>query len=305
VLAGCGGERLSTTGLYADIGAGVVANGVRAFRPAYELWADGATKRRWLWLPPGTRIDSANMDGWKFPVGTKVWKEFTRDGVRVETRLLQKNGPRRSDWTLAAYAWNREQTDAFAVPDGVKNALGTPHDVPEKKVCRECHDGAVDVLIGVSAVQLDHALGDLTLATLVAENLLSVPPVAPFTVPGDDVERAALGYLHANCGHCHNDHASGAAGLHFQLDLPVAKLGAVEDTPAYKSAVGAPTRAPMPLPGTAASQIVVPGDPEASLLYIRMLRRAPDEGQMPTVASKVVDAVGSDEIASWIRALKP
>src|SRR5262245_14990157 len=89
--------RLSETGLFADITREIWAPGVMAYAPRFQLWSDGADKRRWLWLPPDTRIDTSNMDSWAFPVGTKFWKEFTRDGVRVETRLIEKLGPG-DDW---------------------------------------------------------------------------------------------------------------------------------------------------------------------------------------------------------------
>jgi hypothetical protein len=299
------GDHLSATGLYADTATGKLADGVQAFRPQYELWSDGATKRRWLWLPPGARIDTSDMDGWRFPVGTKVWKEFVRDGVRVETRMLRKDGPRRTDWKMVAYVWNREQTEALAAPDGQPDALGTPHDVPSSKMCKECHGGVADAVIGVSAIQLDHDLGDLNLSKLATDNLLTMAPATSYPVPGNDLERATLGYLHANCGHCHNDRAAGPAGVLFRLDLTVGGLGSVQQTPAYRTAIGTSTRVKMPLAGTTATKVVVPGDPDASLLYIRMLRRGPSTGQMPTVASELVDRAGSDTVAAWIRALAP
>ena len=42
-------ERLSQTGLAGE--------GVRAFEPRFALWSDGAAKRRWIRLPPGTAIN--------------------------------------------------------------------------------------------------------------------------------------------------------------------------------------------------------------------------------------------------------
>src|SRR5262245_30688341 len=83
-------EHLSETGLFADVARESLAPDIIAYAPRFQLWSDGADKRRWLWLPPGARIDTSDMDSWVFPVGTKFWKEFTRDGVRVETRLLEK-----------------------------------------------------------------------------------------------------------------------------------------------------------------------------------------------------------------------
>ena len=80
--------RLSETGLYDGERPIALARGVRAYVPAHELWSDGAQKLRWIRLPAGTRIDSADMDSWDFPVGTRLWKEFSRDGRPIETRLL-------------------------------------------------------------------------------------------------------------------------------------------------------------------------------------------------------------------------
>src|SRR5882672_4468441 len=95
--------KLSATGLFADLPSESLVEGVVAYRPQFELWSDGASKRRWIYLPPGTRIDSSDMDAWQFPEGTKFWKEFTRDGVRVETRLLHKVGPQAGDWVGVSY----------------------------------------------------------------------------------------------------------------------------------------------------------------------------------------------------------
>ena len=38
-----------------------------AFAPQYPLWTDGAAKRRWISLPPGTAIDASDPENWVFP----------------------------------------------------------------------------------------------------------------------------------------------------------------------------------------------------------------------------------------------
>src|SRR5688572_32754644 len=38
------------------------------------------------------------------------------------------------------------------------------------------------------------------------QGILSDPPIGDFPAPGDETTSAALGYIHANCGHCHNEH---------------------------------------------------------------------------------------------------
>ncbi len=90
-----GGRRLlSQMGLYSDIPAQELAQGVIPFEPAHVLWADGADKRRFLKLPPGTQIDTSDMDHWQFPVGTKVFKEFALNGQRLETRMIERAAKR-------------------------------------------------------------------------------------------------------------------------------------------------------------------------------------------------------------------
>ena len=77
-------ERLSETGLYADAAAKQLAPDVVSFTSQYPLWSDGAAKRRWIRIPPGSAIDAADPNAWIFPVGTRVWKEFSF-ARRVET----------------------------------------------------------------------------------------------------------------------------------------------------------------------------------------------------------------------------
>ena len=84
---------LSATGLYVDGSTDELAPGVHPYEPRYVLWSDGADKQRYLFIPEGSQIDTADMDEWRFPVGTKVWKEFSRDGKRLETRLFWKTEP--------------------------------------------------------------------------------------------------------------------------------------------------------------------------------------------------------------------
>ena len=170
--------RLSETGLYTDVGADTLAPGVMPYRPAFELWSDGASKRRWIALPPGTRIDTSDMDSWQFPVGTKLWKELARDGIRIETRLLQRTGPRQGDWATMAYLWNDTNTEATAVPDGIEDARGTSHDIPAANECNGCHGGRPSRVLGFSAIQLsgDELPGMLALDELVKRDLLTAPP---------------------------------------------------------------------------------------------------------------------------------
>jgi hypothetical protein len=291
-------RQLSETGLYADLAAGTLASGVRAFAPRYELWSDGASKRRWVFLPPGERIDTRDMDFWQFPQGTRLWKEFIRDGVRVETRLLQKVGPGEGDWAAMAYVWNAEQTAALGTPAGATDANGTPHDVPSASQCMGCHGGTRSRVLGFSAIQLAHEApaGVLDLQALLSEGALTEPPKGPLEVPGNDTERAALGYLHANCGHCHNQqrpsqHGERCFAPQNELDfwLRVDRLGSVHETPTYQSAIGS---------GFGPIETGNPGD---SRLIHRVSTR--DDAAMPPLGTEVVDARMVELLHRWIQQL--
>jgi hypothetical protein len=294
-------EKLSETGLYTDIVTGELAPGVMAYRPAHELWSDGATKRRFLWLPEGAQIDTTDMDSWVFPVGTKVWKEFTRGGVRVETRLLQKIG--QDEWFMMPFVWTDDASDALATPDGLADARGTEHDVPRRRDCGECHNSMPDKLLGVSAIQLAHDYEGLNLARLA--DRLSAPPAGSFTLPGDAAQQAALGYMHANCGHCHNDLGTSPAyrDVDLVLWLRTGGLGAVEDTLSYQTTVGKDISS-INSPDDSPALRIKPGDPEQSALIFRMMLDTSEGSHMPPIASEVIDeASGVAAVRAFINGL--
>lgn len=294
---------LSQTGLYAPDMV-TPAPGVRFFEPSYQLWTDTAVKKRWAKLPEGAQIDTTNLNFWSYPVGTKLWKEFARDGVRVETRLLEKQPS--GEWTMMAYHWRPDQMEADAVPEGLSNASGTAHDIPSSAECEECHLRVPDKGIGFSALQLAHAAagaGELewTLETLIAEGKLSAPPEVSLTIPGTPTEQAALGYLHANCGHCHNKRSSVAGRVNLFLWLTDQNLaGSVETTDTYASSVGQATTSPDGPQGYAVR--IVPGVPEQSAIVFRMSVRGEDAA-MPPLGTEDTDSAGLAAVEAWIASL--
>jgi hypothetical protein len=68
-------------------------------------------KTRWISLPQCKPIDNSDQDRWKFPVGTKVWKEFRFKGKRIETRMMQKVASAASpeSWEFLAFRWIYDQ----------------------------------------------------------------------------------------------------------------------------------------------------------------------------------------------------
>src|SRR5690348_2486170 len=50
------------------------------------LWSDGASKRRWIYVPSGAKATLTSDEVLALPPGSAVFKEFSVGGVRVETR---------------------------------------------------------------------------------------------------------------------------------------------------------------------------------------------------------------------------
>jgi mono/diheme cytochrome c family protein len=234
------------------------------------------------------------MDDWQFPIGTKVWKEFSQGDTRLETRLLWKT---EQGWFRMAFVWNQAQTEAVAAPRGEQDVLGTEHDVPQRADCLECHQGRTDMLLGVSALQLAHDGEGITLASLIANGLLSDPPSADLALP-DEPAWNALGYLHSNCGSCHNPLGRGYDLTDVDLWLHAGDLDAITNTVSYQSTVN------VALTDTASDAAVriAPEMPELSGVIIRMRTRG-SELAMPPLASERVDDAGVAQISSFIEEL--
>jgi len=297
---------LAETGLCLDASCSQISPDVFAYQPHFQLWSDTATKRRWIYLPPGTQIDTTDMDFWKFPVGTKIWKEFTRDSVRVETRLIMRigSGETNADWYYVPYVWSSTQDATTAEPMGVIDANGTAHDVPSRFQCRTCHDNnKPSRILGFSAIQLDWDNPDtaqLDLADIIAKGWLSTPPTAPaaagdpyFPLPGTTNEPPALGYLHANCGHCHNPNSNVYTSTPMQLRLTVGTLGSLATTPVYTTAVDQTSTLSAP------AKIIAKGDPTNSVMMIRFESTNPTL-HMPALGSEMRDPTGDSTLTTWI-----
>jgi hypothetical protein len=318
-----GGEPLARsvreTGLYVSGSVTAVRPDNLAFSPQYPLWSDGAAKRRWLHIPPGRSIDASRPAQWDFPRGTKLWKEFSH-GRKVETRLIQRLED--GSWRFATYLWNEQQTDAtLARAEGISRlpVSGAPegrYAIPSEADCRACHEGGAVPVLGASALQLSpdrdprapHAeqrtRDQADLASLVERGWVRGLPPAMLTRPpridgASPIERAVLGYLHGNCGHCHND--SNAAP---PVDLLLAQDGSAHGTAsALRTLVGAPSRYRAPgLP--AAAPLVAAGLPNASVLLARVRSRNP-QMQMPPIGTRTPDSLAISLIEAWVAQLPP
>ncbi len=311
-------QNLQDTGLYADFKTLAVDPQHLAFTPQYPLWSDGAAKRRWLSLPAGGVIDGSDPDAWVFPIGTRFWKEFAFGGQRVETRYLERQAD--GQWLYAAYAWSPDGREAVLVSQkGRRNAYqlaaGRSYMIPGVNDCKACHEGGRSEILGFSTLQLSrdrdpdalHAeprsLPDVDVNYLIEKGLLvGLPQKLAKTPPrieaASATERAALGYMHGNCGHCHNDQGSLK-----NLGLFLRHVSADRTQPAVSTTIGRPIRKPAPGQSPDAVLRVEPRNPETSALLQRMASRYPAL-QMPPLGSELVDQDAVALLHRWISELE-
>jgi hypothetical protein len=306
---------LALTGLYAQGGAAPdeISPHVRDYVPEYELWSDGRDKRRFIYLPKCEKIDTSDMDHWSFPVGTRVWKEFSRNGVLIETRFLHRFGTGNDDWLMVTYAWPPGSELGGALDPALAtlvSAGGEPDpdghdDIPSQADCYNCHHLKEHVL-GFGAIQLSHDLPGVSFRDLVDWDRLShVPVPTGYDPPGSATDQAALGYLHANCGNCHNEtgvvtitDVEPAQGQSLWLRLLVDHT-TVESTHAYQTAVNQVTVHSL---WHDSKLRIDPSNPADSVILIRMYAEQKPE-RMPGIR-EVRDDVGYQAVLDWIESLE-
>jgi hypothetical protein len=309
-------SELRCSGLYDDWASRHVDPANLPFKPGFELWSDGAQKSRWIFLPAGKKIDVSDMNEWKFPVGTKIWKEFRLDfgGTmkKVETRLIAKLAD--GSWDMQTYVWSADQSTATLQTTPIAPFPGTTfYEVPAGK-CATCHANRVDRVLGFEAVLLaaPEATGLTwtqlqTTGRLTATNgndAIAASALHILDGTGRPAERNAVGYLHVNCGTmCHKPGGLGPFSMRLTVDNTAKKTpDGVSTTDVYLGAINVASGF-IPGGGTGNYYRLRPTDATHSVIDYRMGQRDPLTGgnlQMPPLDTHVVDTVGLQSIDAWI-----
>ena len=104
------------------------------------------------------------------------------------------------------------------------------------------------------------------------------------------LEARARSYLHANCAQCHVEAGGGNAAINLEFTIPRDKMNLVGVKPLHHT---------FDVPG---AKLVAPGEPEKSLLCLRVAKRGP--GQMPQLATSVVDREAVQLLHDWIKGMR-
>ena len=265
--------------------------------------------------PPNENSFHSRVPGGKTKASGSRASMAAPEGSRIQRRLAAPSDH-------SGYCGENDRLPArisVLVPAGgerglaVAEAPGGRYELPSRNDCLACHDGAAVPVLGFGALQLStdrdagaaHAVaadpGDLDLRKLAERGLLrglprSLRESPPRIAAATATERAALGYLHGNCGACHNDDGA-PAPVRLVLAQRVADAAASRHR-MLQTTVGVTARL-QPAAAAPPVQRIAPGLPDDSLLLQRMRSRHAAL-QMPPLGTAQPDPEGLALIERWI-----
>ena len=317
-------RKLSETGVFTKTAGHVVNPALVPYSVNVQLWSDGAHKERWIGLIGSDQIEYRASRGWNFSDGTVLVKSFAleREAGKpetrrwVETRLMLRQ---EKEWIGYSYRWNDEQTDAVLVesagadqkfsirdaqaPGGVREQ--TWH-YPSRAECMMCHSRAANYVLGLTQHQMnrEHDYGDgvkknqLDLYAELGLFKSKLPKPAAelpkFAEPHDtqaSLYDRARSYLHANCAYCHVGAGGGNAAFEIEVTARADKAKLYDESPLHGTL------------GVDGAKIIAYGQPDKSLMLTRIARRG--RGQMPPLATSLVDQQAVELLRAWIAQLTP
>jgi uncharacterized repeat protein (TIGR03806 family) len=306
---------LSQTGVFVDTARLIPREGLLPYELNVSFWADGARKRRWMALPPESKIGFSPQEDWAFPAGTVFVKHFelaTNETApnalrRLETRLLVRT----ADGSVygGTYKWRPDNGDAELLATNlteaisIQTATGTRTQVwyyPSREDCRICHTDRTGGVLGVKTRQLNREarFGDappenqlrkwsrlgLLDVNLSEAMLAGCDRLAPADDPHRSLEDRARSYLDANCSNCHRPGGT-VAYFDARYTTPLAQQGLIEGQVLLDE-------------GIDGAHIISPHDTWRSILFVRAT--AADALKMPPVAHETLDTAGAALLREWI-----
>ncbi len=282
------------------------------------LFSDYALKKRFIYLPEGTKLEKNEEGDLEFPTGAILIKIFYYEDTQlkhpkgriIETRLLirEENG-----WKALPYIWNMAQTEAYLEIAGgnftfqlAGHAEPFTYSVPTMTQCKSCHEknGAIEP-IGPSLRQINRQVemddGEKNQLTLLHEKGWTetdwskdqIDDFANYSEANYAIEDRARAYLDVNCAHCHRPEGPAKnSGLNLSYN----------NSDTYSLGLNKPPVAAGKGSGGLLFDIVK-GKPEESILYYRM--ESTDPGiMMPELGHHMVHQEGLEVIREWIAGMR-
>ncbi len=293
--------------------------GVIPYKPASELFTDYAEKKRFVWMPNGTKATYAG-DGniLNLPVGAVLVKVFYYSNVQpanntkiIETRLMIRKA---TGWIFAEYIWNDQQTEAFLETAQTSRTISwkdenniiqtVDYRTPIADAdCFRCHGNIATTTsnpIGIKPQNLNYNMvyADGTKNQLskwvefgYLENNLptSIVSTVDYKDTSKSINLRVRSYFDSNCAHCHV--TNGEAD---QFDLRFA-FGVTTDP----VNMGVGVNAEHFVPGYT-GRIVQPNNVGQSILHYRVNTHTDSFYMMPPLGRSVTHTSAVQLIENWI-----
>jgi len=305
---------LSQTGVFTDTRGRQLQSQALPYEVASPFWSDGAQKSRWLLLPANGKVTFSPRGPWQFPAGTTFVKHFAmaldertpEQLTPLETRLLVADDD--GGYYGVTYQWNRDASDAELVLQRKEQTLRIrdrngkvrqqAYVYPSPVDCLACHNPKAGYVLGVRTEQLSPGSdGDeAPLVEWAAQGVFSQPLdradlAAPRLAALDDetrsVEDRLRSYWATNCAMCHGVDPGIRARWDARYQTPLQQQGIV--------------RGPLEN-ARESSAVIVPGDLEHSMMFVRGSSTEPGFG-MPPLGRRTSDARYLALLQRWIEAL--
>lgn len=313
-------DRLSGTGLFADLATLSPNPGLLPYEPNLPFWSDHAVKRRWFAMPDTqSKLGWAEDAPWVFPEGALWVKHFDLEMEqgnpatrrRIETRVLIRNG---EGVHGVSYRWNDAQTDATLSPQQGEEVplnllvngqpLARSWRIPSRSDCRTCHNAASGGALSFDTRQLNreqsvHGFSGNLLQLLDEGGFFEHSPGSPLLLPrhvgpeeeGYTIESKIRSYLAVNCSYCHRP--GGGA--------PPSWDGRAEKTLAGTLLVGGLA---VRDGGDSSMRLVVEGNPAQSILFHRIAGSG-GFSRMPPLGGSQADEAALALVTEWIGSALP
>ena len=291
--------------------------GVLPYEPATSLFTDYALKKRFVWLPAGTKGSYvSDHDLIDLPVGAALIKTFYYNNIQpsgdtkiMETRVMIKKS---NGWIFAEYVWNDTQTEAYLQMDGSYQNISwlqngelksTNYRLPSATECLICHKtNNQPVPIGIKPQNLNFDYNFTSGSQNQLQKWIDVGFLEN-TLPGtivstidyrDESQPLRLrlrSYLDMNCSHCHRENS--------HCDYRPLRLAFHETDLSINMGICV---SPDEFIDASLVNIIVPGNFNKSMMHFRM--NSVEEGnRMPLLGRSLVHEEGVDLLRQFISSI--
>jgi uncharacterized repeat protein (TIGR03806 family) len=294
--------------------------GLIPFKPTSELFSDYAQKKRFVWMPKGTKAtyegDSKVLN---LPVGAVLVKNFYYTKLQpsntnkiIETRVMIR---KTEGWIFAEYIWNDLQTEAVLQTQNTETYISwldennilksTIYKTPSSTECIRCHGLITGEKnpIGIKPQNLNsnytysegskNQLSKLIEFGYLENNLPSnIVSVVNYNDLSQPIDLRVRSYFDINCAHCHE--INGEAdhfGLKFSFDKTENFTNMGVGLTAEHFVLGYNGR------------IVSPSNINQSILHYRVNTVSDINYRMPPLSRTIKHTEGVKLIEDWINSL--